>query len=116
MLNRRSFIRKSGAFAALSIGSHSGLTAGIKPETEQELSVPKPRILPQGLKKGDLIGLVTPGSSITKEQLDDSILKLENLGFRTYYKDSVLAEYGYFAGRDPERAHELMHMFSNEEV
>ena len=116
MLNRRSFIRKSGTLAALSFGSHVGLTAGMKPETGQELPVRNPRILPQRLKKGDLIGLVTPGGPINKEQLEETIIKLENLGFRTYYRDSVLSEYGYFAGPDQERAHELMHMFSSEEV
>ena len=41
---------------------------------------------------------------------------LENLGFRTYYQDTVLSEYGYLAGRDQERADELMHMFTSEEV
>ena len=68
------------------------------------------------MKKGDLIGLVTPGSPITGEQLEEAVEKLENLGFRTYYKESVLSEYGYLAGRDQERADELMHMFTNEEV
>jgi muramoyltetrapeptide carboxypeptidase len=112
MLNRRSFIRKSGAFTALSFGSFTGLNAGkgIEP------SVQKTRIVPKGLKKGDLIGLVTPGGPIEKKQLEETVQKLENLGFRTYYQDSVLSAYGYFAGRDQERAGELMHMFTNPEV
>lgn len=112
MLNRRSFIRKSGALVALSMGSYTGLTAGLVADPASQI----PRILPQRLKKGDLIGLVTPGSPIKREQLDETVLKLENLGFRTYYRDSVLSEYGYFAGPDQERADELMHMFSREEV
>ena len=116
MLNRRTFIRKSGVLAALSLGSHSGLTAGMTTETEQELPVHRPRILPQRLKKGDLIGLVTPGGPIKKEQLDEAIVKFEKLGFRTCYNDSVLSEYGYFAGPDQERADELMHMFTHKEV
>ncbi len=115
MLTRRSFIRKSGALAALSFGSFTGLTAGLATglttgmpagmatslaRTAIDHNVQKPKILPQRLKKGDLIGLVTPGSPINKEQLDETIVKLENLGFRTCYKDSVLSEYGYFAGPD----------------
>jgi len=112
MLNRRSFIRNSGAFAALSLGSYTGLIAG----TGNDESDLKPKILPVGLKQGDLIGLVTPGSPIKDEQLEETIRKLENLGFRTYYRDTVLSEYGYFAGRDRERADELMHMFANKEV
>ena len=74
------------------------------------------RILPQRLKKSSLIGLVTPGSPITRKLLNDTIKKLESLGFRVYFKSSVLDEYGFFAGKDEERANELIHMFSNKEV
>ncbi len=74
------------------------------------------RILPKRLKKGDLIGLVTPGSSITEEQLSACKSKLEDLGFRTTHKKTVLSEYGYFAGPDQERADELMDMFTREDV
>ncbi|TFH27926.1 MAG: LD-carboxypeptidase, partial [Bacteroidia bacterium] len=38
------------------------------------------------------------------------------LGFRTAYNDTVLSEYGYFAGPDQERAEELMEMFAREDV
>ena len=74
------------------------------------------RIIPPRLKEGDRIALVTPGSSITEEQLQDCVLKLEELGYRTTYMDSVLSEYGYFAGRDQERADELMEMFTRKDV
>jgi len=114
MTDRRSFLRKSGALAAMTLASASGLKAGnlsgITPAGQVE------RILPGRLKKGDLIGLVTPGSSVTEEQLNDCIVKLEELGFRTTYLDSVLSEYGYFAGKDRERADELMEMFTREDV
>jgi len=110
MTDRRSFLRKSGALAAMTLASASGLKAVDLPGTQVE------RILPPRLKKGDLIGLVTPGSSVTQEQLSDCISKLEELGFRTTYNDSVLSEYGYFAGKDRERADELMEMFTREDV
>ena len=85
MLNRRSFIRKSGALAALSMGSYTGLTAGLNTKTGLEDSPKKERNLPQRLKRGDLIGLVTPGGPIHKEQLDETIVKLENLGFKSVH-------------------------------
>ncbi len=110
MTDRRSFLRKSGVLAAMTLASASGLKARDFPGTQVE------RILPPRLKKGDLIGLVTPGSSVTQEQLSDCISKLEELGFRTTYNDSVLSEYGYFAGKDQERADELMEMFTREDV
>ncbi len=116
MIDRRSFLRKSGAAAALSMGAATGLRAGITGAEGVNAKVSKPRILPPALKKGDLIGLVTPGSPITKEQLEGAIEKIEGMGFRTYHQESVLSEYGYLAGKDPERADELMHMFTNQEV
>ena len=84
---------------------------------EHKDSPPQPgRILPQRLKKNSLIGLITPGSPITRKLLNDTIKKLESLGFRVYFKNSVLDEYGFLAGKDEERAAELMHMFSNKKV
>ena len=116
MTDRRSFLKKSGALAAMAMASASGLNAldsnGSRAGS-QAGSQPQ-RILPTRLKKGDLIGLVTPGSSVSEEELNDCILKLEELGFRTTYLDSVLAEYGYFAGKDQGGGDELMEMFSRE--
>ena len=114
MTDRRTFIKKAGALGALAaaypLGLQAAITEGGPEKSRQE------RILPGRLKKGDLIGLVTPGSSITEEQLVDTIHKLEELGFRTTYNETVLSEYGYFAGRDEERAGELMEMFTREDV
>ncbi len=112
MQDRRSFIKQSGLLAALSLGSWSGLKAAV-PDDHPETEV---RILPKGLKEGDLIGLVTPGSPISSQQLEDTIQKLEGMGFRATYNETVLSEYGYFAGKDQERAGELMDMFSRKEI
>ncbi|PID91601.1 MAG: LD-carboxypeptidase [Bacteroidetes bacterium] len=68
------------------------------------------------MKPGDTIGLVTPGSPVSQEQLSQSIEKIEALGFRVVYTDSVLDEYGYFAGRDEDRAAELMQMYEDDAV
>ncbi len=120
MTSRRTFIKKSGALAAVTAASVTGLCAGsLEPDSsvqEHHTGVRPPRILPKRLKEGDQIGLVTPGSSVTEEQLTDCITRLEEMGFRTTYNDSVLSEYGYFAGIDRERAEELMEMFSREDV
>ena len=110
MTGRRSFLKKTGALAALAMASTSGLKASGNRGTRAE------RILPGRLKQGDRIGLVTPGSSVTEEQLHVCITKLEEMGFQTTYNDSVLSEYGYFAGKDWERADELMGMFTREDV
>jgi muramoyltetrapeptide carboxypeptidase len=117
-MDRRSFIKKSGTWGALSLGAVSLPISGKGwlEGTALSLGQEQARILPQRLKKGDLIGLVTPGSPITEEQLQEAVVKFEALGFRVYHRDTVLSQYGYFAGPDRERAEELMHMFLNPEV
>ena len=121
MTDRRSFLRKTGALAAMTLASASGLRAGTGSGNQdgtgkQEGATGPVRILPRRLREGDRIGLVTPGSPVTPEQLGGCIAKLEDLGFRTTYNDSVLSEYGYFAGTDQERAEELMDMFARDDV
>ncbi len=111
MSDRRTFLKNMAAIGVLSTLP----TLNAYSQTNL-LKVRPKRILPKRLKQGDVIGLVTPGSPITKEQLDETVKKLENMGYKTYYKPSVLSEYGYFAGTDQERADELMHMFVNKDV
>ena len=110
MFNRRKFIKSTAAMAALSAVPLSAKSVSFTESTKPE------RIFPSRLKPGDTIALITPGSSITEEQLHQMVVKIEGLGFKTFYKESVLAEYGYFAGKDQERANELMEMFTNPAV
>ncbi len=113
MSNRRTFLKNMAAMGALVTLPNLRALA-----QENLISVkPKPKnILPRRLEKGDVIGLATPGSPISEEQLNNAIATLEGLGYQTYYKPSVLSEYGYFAGTDEERAAELMHLFNNKDV
>ncbi len=113
MISRGEFVRRLGALTALSLAPVS--VSAARHGTGKQ-SGPFPRIFPERLKKGDLIGLVTPGSPITPDQLDETISKLEGMGFRTVHSESVLSEYGYLAGKDRERADELMEMFTRKDV
>jgi muramoyltetrapeptide carboxypeptidase len=114
MINRREFIKGSAVLSGLSLMPFSETWARQVSNLSSTRSLPK--ILPERLKKGDVIGLVTPSAGIKKEELEQTIETLKGLGFQSYYLDSVLYQYGYFAGTDKERADELMHMFSNREV
>ncbi len=73
-------------------------------------------IKPKALRIGDLIGIVTPGSYITKEELKDSIKNIESLGFNAVYSDKVLEMNGYFSANDKDRAEDIMKMFSRKDV
>ena len=73
-------------------------------------------IKPPKLKKGDTIGLITPASPITEEQLVQTKNLLKQLGFKSYHTSKVLLKKGYLAGTDTERVADLHHMFENESV
>ena len=49
---------------------------------------PKNKIKPPRLKAGDTLGLITPGSYISENELKDSIENLEKLGYKVIYQDT----------------------------
>lgn len=74
------------------------------------------KIKPKRLKQGDTIGLIAPGSYITKDELDASVMKIESLGFKTFFLENILERYGYLAGRDERRIGEINTMFSRSDI
>ncbi len=115
MFDRRKFLKSMAAVTTFSV--LPGLKSFSQSRSNFLKVKPKPhRILPEKLDRGMRIGLATPGSAITDVQLKESVAQLECMGFNTYYEPSVLAQYGYFAGTDRERAEELMSLFKNKEV
>ena len=111
MLTRRNFIKSTGALTALTLAPAAGKAFNTSENGEQPAL-----IRPGRLQKGDTIGLITPSGPITQQQLNDAVKQLKELGFNTYYEDSVLDQYGYFAGKDTDRANELNRMFANKMV
>lgn len=84
-----------------------------------EISQPLPKIekiKPQLLKKGDMIGLIAPGSYITQKQLDESIENFENLGYKVKYSKNILNKLGYLAGNDTDRVDDIHSMFLDKDV
>jgi muramoyltetrapeptide carboxypeptidase len=75
------------------------------------------RLKPKRLKKGDLIGLVSPASTIADaSRIDRGVNYLERLGYRVTIGKNALKTYGYLAGTDEERVEDLHAMFSNKAV
>ncbi len=73
-------------------------------------------VKPSRLHQGDTIGLIAPGWMITKEQLQESIEKIKQIGFVPIYTKSILGQNGYFSGTDKQRAEDLNEMFLNPHV
>jgi muramoyltetrapeptide carboxypeptidase len=74
-------------------------------------------VKPKKLKKGEVIGLITPGSSpddLMKIEL--SIKYFEKIGYKVELGKNVGKYHGYLAGSDDERVSDLEYMFSKKDV
>lgn len=73
-------------------------------------------IKPPQLKMGDTIGIVTLGSPLSAQIIDEGIATLKNMGFNVIVGDHVYDSTGFLAGTAEERAADLMKMFENKAV
>lgn len=74
-------------------------------------------IIPQELKKGDTVGVVSPSSAIFEtEPYEIAKENLEAMGLKVKFGDFVKGRYGHLAGTDEERAGELNDMFRNDTI
>ncbi|MFC0237234.1 S66 peptidase family protein [Fictibacillus phosphorivorans] len=73
-------------------------------------------IKPQQLKQGDTIGIVTLGSPLEANIINQGITMLKNMGFQVIVGDYVYATNGFLSGTPQQRASDLMKMFQNDQV
>lgn len=73
-------------------------------------------ILAHGINFGKTIGIISPAGCDDPEIINKKIDDFKNLGFNVKVGDHVFDKYGYLAGKDKERARDLMNMFIDDEV
>ena len=74
-------------------------------------------IKPKKLKKGDVIGVISPASSPSDlEKIEKGVKYLESLGYRVEVGNNVGKIHGYLAATDEERLEDLHSMFKNKNV
>jgi muramoyltetrapeptide carboxypeptidase len=72
---------------------------------------------PQRLKKGDLIGIISPASApFDFKRINKGISYLEKLGYRVKEGKYIRQEYGYLAAKDEDRISDIHDMFLDKEV
>lgn len=74
------------------------------------------RAKPPALRPGDTIGIVAPASDIKRESLLAGCNRLQELGYKTFYQESIFDRDLYFAGSVARRVQELEEMFVRPEV
>jgi muramoyltetrapeptide carboxypeptidase len=119
-MNRKKFIKNIsssvvvGSVPFLNFGKSSSQTGGLTGRRFSGESLQS--IKPPRLRKGDTLGLVTPGSYISEKELEDSVKSLEDLGFIVTYSEKILDRNGYFSSPDNKRADDLNKMFERKDV
>ncbi|MDY6880249.1 MAG: LD-carboxypeptidase [Thermodesulfobacteriota bacterium] len=68
---------------------------------------------PRGLRRGDLIGIISPAGPVKRRELEEGIRMIESSGFDVFIGPNTFNEKGYLAGEDEERLSDLHAMFSH---
>ena len=71
---------------------------------------------PAPLRRGDVIGVVSPAAAVDEASLRAGVQLLEEAGFRVSLGAATLKKAGYLAGTDGERLADLDEMFRNPEI
>lgn len=71
---------------------------------------------PTPLRRGDLVGIVSPGAAVDDINLNAGVRVLEAAGFRVRVGNAARRKHGYLAGTDDERRADLHTMFADREV
>lgn len=76
-------------------------------------------MIPQKLKKGDTIGLISPSSLVERDDLEvinNSILLMENAGFKIKFAKNALSNTLGYGATAKEKADDINEMFEDKEV
>ncbi|MED2974483.1 LD-carboxypeptidase [Fictibacillus sp. B-59209] len=73
-------------------------------------------VKPPILQRGDTIGIVTLGSPLEAQIINEGLTTLRNFGFNIVLGKNVYTSTGFLAGTDEQRAADLMAMFTNKKV
>lgn len=115
-MNRRSFISTSALASALSVIPAANLTASTTGKLFDTHADPKGRIFPKKLKKGDTVGLIAPGYSLSEKALENAMSNVRAMGFKPYHTSRIIGHHGYFSNTDKMRAEDVHEMFLDPEV
>jgi muramoyltetrapeptide carboxypeptidase len=110
-MDRRKFILTS------SIMTGAGMVSGQLPlANNPSTQFHSELIKPKKLSKGDTIGLIAPGSAISRNSFEKSLYNIDCLGFKIKYSDNLRVRKGFLGGTDAQRIDDIHNMFNNREI
>jgi muramoyltetrapeptide carboxypeptidase len=73
-------------------------------------------IKPPALRPGDTIGVAAPASAFDKDAFQRGIRRIQNAGYRTFFRPDIFSRSAYLAGTDERRADELRGLFADRTI
>ncbi len=73
-------------------------------------------IIPNYLKDGDCIGLISTARKISQKELEFGLRILQEWGLKVILGENIFSEYRQFAGTDIQRTVDLEHMLSDDKI
>ncbi|HAT1778572.1 TPA: LD-carboxypeptidase [Legionella pneumophila] len=73
-------------------------------------------LCPEPLQRGDIVGLISPSSPITEKAIEVGVHLLKSNGFNVKYAKHMFASERFLAGKDRDRAQDVMDFFIDSEV
>lgn len=104
-MDRRSFVKKSAVASAAALVTINSVSA----QDTGEANIIKPK----ALRKGDTIGLITPGSAVSRQAFEKAVANLEAMGFQVRFTENMSVRKGFLAGTDKQRLEDLHKMFED---
>lgn len=114
-MNRRSFISTGAQLSVLSAFPATSLASSSSNDhlyNSKEIAT----ILPKKLNKGDTVGLIAPGYSLSSKALENAISNVQAMGFKPYHTSRIKGRDGYFSNTDKLRAADVEEMFLDPQV
>ncbi|MBD2536945.1 LD-carboxypeptidase [Nostoc flagelliforme FACHB-838] len=71
---------------------------------------------PPRLQAGDTVGLIAPASIVDAKDIEAAQKSISQLGLKVKLGKHILDRYGYLAGKDSDRAHDVNLMFSDRTI
>lgn len=73
-------------------------------------------IKPPRLKPGDTIGIAAPASAFDEDAFAQGIRRIQDAGYRAFFRPDVFSRSNYLAGSDERRADELNRLFADRSI
>ena len=72
--------------------------------------------IPNYLKEGDKIGLISTARKISRDELQEAIKCIESWGLEVVLGENLFNNYHQFSGQDDERTKDLQSMLDNQDI